>query len=100
MTKGMTDRMRWIALFVLCLAATALATPFVLEARGIEFDPLQIGMITEMFSVAGTVLLVSLWWLFFSGFSWKARLGMVVLLVMAGGGFGATVRKVPVPNID
>jgi outer membrane protein assembly factor BamB len=89
----------WFPLLVLILAAAALATPFVLEARGIEFDPLDVGMKVQMISIGGTLLLLLLWWLFFSGFSWKLRLGMLVLLALAGVGFGATVSGVQVVTI-
>ncbi len=85
----------WIPLLVLVALIGFLATPFVLDTLEKAPEDIQkIAMWAQMYGIPGAILLLVLWWLLLSGFSWRARLGVVVLVALAGAGFGFSVREV------
>ena len=74
----------WFPISLLFLLVCAFAVPVVFKGQSwIQPHLLDIAIYVEMFGVLGVALLVTLWWLFFSRFSWLTRLGVVLLL--AGG---------------
>ncbi len=84
----------WIPVSVLSLVVCGIALPYILEEIGQFPAHLQrIAMIATM-GVPGGLGIMLLWWLFFSGFSWRMRITSVLFLGIAVGGFIFFLRKV------
>ena len=84
----------WIPVSVLVLLAASLATPVVLlEFEKFPEDLQHIAMMAALFGVLGAATIIVLWWFFLSGFSWRTRIAVVVLLGMIGSGFYYVIRK-------
>jgi outer membrane protein assembly factor BamB len=87
----------WIPLSVIILVACAVSVPWVLEELDKVPPNLQdIAAMVEMIGVPSAMGLIFLWWLFLSGFSWRARLGVLLLLALAAGGFVFSLSERPV----
>ena len=86
----------WIPLLILVVISAALAVPWLLEEIDRVPENLQMmaGMI-EMIGIPSSALLMLVWWLFLSGFSWRARLGVFAVLVLAVFGFVFSLRERP-----
>jgi outer membrane protein assembly factor BamB len=86
----------WIPVLVLVLVSAALAVPWLLEE--LERVPPNLQIIAgniEMIGVPSAMGLILLWWLFLSGFSWRARLSGILVLALAVGGFLYSLREKP-----
>jgi outer membrane protein assembly factor BamB len=82
-------------LIVLVIFGCIFAIPWICVALNIETDgAIPLFMLTQWHGPALAVLLIGVWWLFFSGFRWITRLGVVALAVLAVTGFSYSVREV------
>lgn len=82
-------------LIVLALFGVLFAIPWVWIALGIDAEGMMIFfMVTQWHGPALAVLLIAVWWVFFSGFRWGTRLGAVALALLAATGFYYCLREV------
>jgi outer membrane protein assembly factor BamB len=82
-------------LIVVVIFVCIFAIPWVCFAFELEFEgSMPIFMMTQWHAPALAVLLIGVWWLFFSGFRWTMRLAVVALAVLAATGFYFSVREV------
>jgi outer membrane protein assembly factor BamB len=81
-------------LIVLVVCGGIFAIPWVCLALEIDIeDAVIFRFVTQWHVPALAVLIIALWWLFFSGVNWNTRLGVVFAVVLAVAGFFSIVRQ-------
>jgi outer membrane protein assembly factor BamB len=82
-------------LIILAIFGCIFAIPWVCVALGVDTDSaIPVFMATQWHLPALGILLIGLWWVFFSPFRWSARLGIVAVVAIAIAGFCFCVREV------
>src|SRR6516162_7727515 len=89
-------------LIILFVTGGIFAIPWACRAfpdvcRTLQIDTeaaLPVFMVTQWHVPALAVLLIGVWWLFFSGFRWVTRLAVVAAVIGLGVGFYFSVREV------
>jgi outer membrane protein assembly factor BamB len=81
-------------LIVLVICGAIFAIPWVCLALEIDIeDALIFRFVTQWHVPALAVLIIAVWWLFFSGVPWSTRLGVAFAVVLAVAGFFVITRE-------
>src|ERR1700738_4917398 len=81
-------------LIVLVVCGAIFAIPWVCLALEIDIeDALIFRFVTQWHVPALAVLMIAVWWLFFSGVPWSTRLGVAFAVVLAVAGFFVITRE-------
>jgi outer membrane protein assembly factor BamB len=82
-------------LIVLFLCGAIFAIPWVMLALDFDMDnPTPLVMMTQWLMAPLAVLLIGVWWLFFSPVRWGTRLAGVIVVGVLGAGFVQAIRDV------
>lgn len=84
-TRPVSRRRLLFPVVVLCICAVLYAVPFVWDALGNDAN-MNVSMLIWWAPLTAVVSL-TLWWLFFSGFSWTTRIFVLVALAVGAGSF-------------
>ena len=81
-------------LIVLAIFGGIFAIPWICLALQIEIEEfIYFRMATQWHAPALAVLIIAVWWLFFSGVRWGVRLGVIIVAVLVVAAFFSIVRQ-------
>jgi outer membrane protein assembly factor BamB len=82
-------------LIVIAICGALFAIPWIWIALGIDTDGMLMPFMVSQWHVPALgVLLIALWWVFFSSFRWTTRIAGVVAVLLVCFGIARTVREV------